>query len=52
MIYICGKCGYVYEEREGDTEIGIIPGTKWDELQGFACPDCSAAKDEFNEAEP
>ena len=51
MKYECA-CGYVYDEAAGDQEMGIEPGTKWDELpDDFACPVCGLGKEGFAEAD-
>ena len=48
MKYICQACGYVYDEELGDPELGIAPGTKFEDLlEDFACPWCGATKDLF-----
>jgi len=47
MKYEC-PCGYVYDEVTGDSDNGIAPGTKWEDLPDeFACPLCGLGKDEF-----
>ncbi|MCL2080283.1 MAG: rubredoxin [Oscillospiraceae bacterium] len=49
MKYEC-ICGYVYDETAGDSDIGISPGTKWDDLpEDFVCPVCGAGKDQFSQ---
>lgn len=51
--YICGICGYIYEEAKGIPEAGINPGTKWEQLpDGWVCPICKASKLEFEELKP
>ena len=46
--YKCSICGYIYEEAKGIPDQGIAPGTKWDDIpDDFVCPECGAAKDEF-----
>lgn len=48
MRYICLLCGCVYDEKEGDPEGGIEPGTLWEDLpDDFECPDCGATKEDF-----
>lgn len=48
MKYVCGICGYVYDEAEGDPENGVAPGTKWDDVpEEWVCPLCSAGKEIF-----
>ena len=47
MKYIC-VCGWEYDEAVGDEELGIAPGTKFDDLQeDFVCPVCGLDKDNF-----
>ena len=51
MKYVCGICGYVYNEAEGDPNNGIAPGTKFEDLpDDFECPLCGVGKDLFSEA--
>ncbi len=46
--YICGVCGYVYDERDGDQSQGIAPGTKWEDVpEDWVCPACGADKSAF-----
>ena len=48
MKYVCGVCGYVYDEATGDPDNGVAPGTKWDALPAdWVCPRCGVGKDEF-----
>ena len=47
MKYIC-VCGWEYDEAVGDEELGIAPGTKFDDLpDDFVCPVCGLDKDNF-----
>ena len=47
MEYVCA-CGYVYDERIGYPEIGIKPGTKWEDVpKDFICPICGLGKNAF-----
>ena len=49
--YVCGVCGFVYDEAVGIPSAGIAPGTKWEELPAdWKCPLCGASKSEFREA--
>lgn len=51
MKYVC-VCGYVYDEVAGDPEIGLAPGTKWDDVgKDFACPICGIGKEGFEKAD-
>jgi len=48
MKYEC-VCGYVYDEAIGDSDNGILPETKWDNLpDDFTCPICGLGKDQFS----
>ena len=44
----CGLCGFFYDEERGMPEEGIPPGTRWEDVpESWTCPDCGAAKGEF-----
>jgi len=46
--YMCVVCGYVYDEARGCPEEGIPPGTRWEDIpETWTCPDCGAAKEDF-----
>ena len=46
--WMCANCGWMYDEALGDAEGGILPGTAWDDVPDtWICPDCGAAKDQF-----
>ena len=46
--YICGPCGFEYDEEAGLPDSGIEPGTNWDDVpDDFECPVCGADKDAF-----
>lgn len=48
--YTCSVCGYVYDEAIGDSERGIAPGTKWEDVpEDWNCPLCGALKADFIE---
>lgn len=47
--YMCVICGFIYDEAKGYPEGGIPPGTAWEDVpETWQCPDCGAAKDEFD----
>ena len=47
--YVCDACGLVYDEQEGAPDLGIAPGTKWEDVpEDFACPLCGVGKDMFS----
>ena len=49
MKYICGVCGFVYDENVGDPDNEIAPGTLWEDVpDDFACPVCCVGKDMFS----
>ncbi len=46
--YVCVVCGYIYDEELGDPEAGVQPGTRWEDVpEDWSCPDCGAAKSDF-----
>ena len=48
--YVCEVCGWVYDEKLGAPELGIAPGTKFENLPpDFECPLCGVDKDHFAE---
>lgn len=48
MVYVCGVCGWMYEEADGNPKMDILPGTQFSELPNFFfCPECGAKKDMF-----
>lgn len=50
--YMCVVCGYIYDEEQGDPEDGIPPGTRWEDIPiTWSCPDCGAAKEDFEMVE-
>ena len=47
-IYVCQLCGYEYNEKEGDLELGIPEGTEFEDLpDDYECPLCGVGKDMF-----
>ena len=52
MKYVCGVCGWEYDEEKGDAELGIAPGTKFEDLPAeFECPVCGVTKEHFEAAD-
>ena len=52
MKYVCDVCGWVYDEEKGAPDLGIAPGTKFEELpEEFICQLCSVGKECFREGE-
>jgi rubredoxin len=51
-LFVCVQCGFEYDEEKGWPEDGIAPGTRWDDIpEGWSCPDCGAAKSDFEMVE-
>ena len=49
--YVCDICGWEYDEELGDSENGLAPGTKFEDLpEDFVCPLCGVGKENFSEA--
>lgn len=47
---VCSVCSYTYDEAKGIPEMGIAPGTRWEELpNSWKCPWCGAGKEAFRE---
>lgn len=52
MIYVCGPCGYQYDEAAGAPDEGVPAGTAWENVpEDFTCPLCGMGKDMFEPAE-
>lgn len=48
--YVCDACGWEYDEEAGAPDLGIAPGTKFEDLpDDFECPLCGVGKDMFSE---
>jgi len=46
--YKCLICGLIYDEVLGWPDDNIAPGTKWADVpEDWECPDCGAAKEDF-----
>ncbi|MBU2515673.1 rubredoxin [bacterium] len=49
-IYVCSYCYFTYREEEGLPEMGIKPGTAFEDLpDDWCCPECGVSKSEFRE---
>jgi rubredoxin len=47
--YICTNCGYVYDPKKGDPELGLEPGVPFEKLPAdWVCPICYMPKDQFD----
>ena len=46
--YICTVCDWVYDPEIGDPEVGIEPGTAFEDIpEDWVCPVCGVGKDDF-----
>jgi len=46
------NCGWVYDQAAGEPLGGVAPGTAWEDIPGtWTCPDCGAAKSDFEMVE-
>lgn len=47
--YVCDVCGWEYDPAKGSPDVGVAPGTSFEELpDDFLCPECGAGKDSFS----
>lgn len=47
--WMCGPCGFVYDEAAGMPEDGIAPGTRFEDIpDDWVCPDCGVGKEDFH----
>gem|GEM_PF-1334341 len=47
--YECVVCELTYDEGKGLPELGIAPGTQWEDFpEDFECPDCGTSKEDFS----
>lgn len=46
--YICIVCGFIFDERLGDPDSGLPPGTLWEDIPDtWRCPVCKIRKSDF-----
>ena len=46
--YICRACGLIYDEKDGDPDSGLEPGTRFEEIPDeWECPLCGVTKSDF-----
>ena len=46
--YMCGPCGWIYDEDLGDPEHGLPAGTKFEDIpDDWKCPECGVGKEDF-----
>lgn len=43
----CQACGYIYDEAKGLAKRKIEPGTKFEDIETFRCPQCGASRKYF-----
>ena len=45
----CRYCSHVYDEAMGDPDVGVAPGTLFEDIpDDWICPDCGAMKDDYD----
>ncbi|WP_315166542.1 rubredoxin [Metaclostridioides mangenotii] len=50
--YICTACGYIYDPAVGDSDNGVAPGTKFEDIpDDWVCPLCGVPKSDFEKVE-
>ena len=50
--YVCSGCFYTYDPDEGIPDMGIKPGTPFEDLpDDWICPACGLPKEEFRRYE-
>ena len=43
--YVCSVCGYIYDPAKGDSDGGIAPGVRFEDLPAdWSCPVCGRRK--------
>lgn len=48
--WVCGVCGWIYDETLGDSDYDLQPGVAFEDLpDDFVCPLCGVGKDQFEE---
>jgi rubredoxin len=48
QLWICTRCGMIYDPAEGDPDGGIAPGTAFEDIHAdWVCPVCGARKADF-----
>jgi rubredoxin len=46
--YRCVPCGWIYDEKYGDPDGGIAPGTRFEDIpEDWICPVCGVSKNDF-----
>ena len=46
--YFCTVCNWIYDQKFGVPQNGIVPGIAFDDLpEDFLCPICGVGKEEF-----
>ena len=46
--YRCRYCSHVYDEKLGDPDSGIAPGTRFEDIsEDWMCTECGASKGDY-----
>lgn len=47
--YRCRYCSHIYDEALGDSDSGIAPGTRFEDIpDDWMCPECGAGKGDYD----
>ncbi|MEU1996441.1 rubredoxin [Nocardia gamkensis] len=47
-LWVCVRCGMIYDPADGDPDGGIAPGTAFEDIpDDWVCPVCGARKSDF-----
>jgi len=50
--WVCDTCGWTYDPEVGVPDMGIEPGTSFEDLpDDFECPECGVGKEMFSPEE-
>ena len=45
----CIVCGWIYDVEKVHPEVGIEPGTRWEDVpDDWVCPECGVGKEDFD----
>jgi rubredoxin---NAD+ reductase len=51
--FICRACGLIYDEKDGDPDSGLLPGTRFEDIpEDWFCPLCGVTKADFEPYTP
>jgi rubredoxin len=48
QLWICVRCGMIYDPADGDLDSGVAPGTAFEDIPAdWVCPVCGVGKADF-----